>query len=240
MEKAKGLDKTALLRYNVNMNNTNEIISANLVKLRKSRKLTQAELAEQIHYSDKSISKWETGESCPSIPVALEIVKFYGITLDDLVNEELETEELPARNRSKKYSYLVITLLACSVVWLVATVSFVYGTLLSTPNPWFSYVVALPITCVVLLVFNSLWGNARLNYAIISVFTWSLLLDVFLYYLIFIGESAMWMIFILGLPVQVSIILWSQLKTRVQRVNAKNAKRTAGENDRVKTEKTEK
>ena len=58
------------------MKSVNEILSGNLVKLRKKNKLTQAELAEAIHYSDKSISKWEKGESCPSIAVAAEIAKF--------------------------------------------------------------------------------------------------------------------------------------------------------------------
>ena len=34
-------------------------VGANIARLRKSRGLTQAELAERINYSDKAVSKWE-------------------------------------------------------------------------------------------------------------------------------------------------------------------------------------
>ncbi len=195
----------------------NEIISANLVKLRKKNRLTQAELAEKIHYSDKSISKWEKGESCPSISVALEIAKFYGLTLNDLVDPELKTEEIAVpQKKPQNYSYLVITLLACSVVWLVATIAFIYGTLISTgSNPWLSFIYAIPVTCIVLIIFNSLWGNRRLNYLIISVFTWTLLTAIFLGVMVASNYTyILWSIFILGIPIQISTILWSQLKRR--------------------------
>ncbi len=197
--------------------NTNEIISANLVKLRKRNKLTQVELAEKIHYSDKSISKWEKGESCPSISVALEIAKFYGLTLNDLVDENLETEEVAVtKKKSHNYSYLVITLLACSVVWLVATIAYIYVTLFNTGDvAWMFFVYAVPLTCIVLLIFNSLWGNRRLNYVIISVFTWTILASLFLAIMIASEYTyVLWYVFILGIPIQISIILWSQLKRK--------------------------
>jgi len=47
----------------------NKIIGHNLLKLRKNMKLTQMEVAEKFNYSDKSISKWEKGESLPSVDV---------------------------------------------------------------------------------------------------------------------------------------------------------------------------
>ncbi len=200
-----------------NSKSTNEIISANLVKLRKKNKLTQAELAEKIHYSDKSISKWEKGESCPSISVALEIANFYGLTLNDLVDPELQINDMAVpQKKPHNYSYLVITLLACSVVWLVATIAFIYGTLISSVvSPWLSYIYAVPITCIILIIFNSLWGNRRLNYLIISVFTWTLLLSIFLGVMVLSNYTyILWSIFILGIPIQISTILWSQLKRR--------------------------
>jgi len=55
------------------MENINEIIGQNLLKLRKQKKLTQLELADKFNYSDKSISKWEKGESLPSIEVLHEL-----------------------------------------------------------------------------------------------------------------------------------------------------------------------
>lgn len=196
------------------MDEINNIIAVNLVKLRKKNKLTQAELAEQIHYSDKSISKWEKGESCPSIAVANEISKYYGITLNDLIDENLDAEEIQCNEvETRSLSYSVITLLACSVVWLIAAVIFVYGTLVGLVHSWLTFVCAIPITCIVLLIFNSLWGNRRKNYHILSVLNWTLLSSIFLLVL-FASEFkyVLWVIFIIGIPVQISIILWSQLK----------------------------
>ena len=49
---------------NENKNNDiREIISKNIIKYRKSLGLTQLELAEKLNYSDKTLSKWERGES---------------------------------------------------------------------------------------------------------------------------------------------------------------------------------
>ncbi len=194
------------------MSTVNEIISANLVKLRKKNKLTQAELAEAIHYSDKSVSKWEKGESCPSIAVAAEIAKFYGVKLDDLIDENFVAEETTKKGEKKRVSYLVITLLACSVVWLVSTIAFIYGNLVDgIDSPWLFFIYAIPVTCIVLLVFNSLWGNRRYNYLIISVMVWSTLTSFFVHVLT-LGH-VIWMLFLLGIPAQISIVLWSRLKS---------------------------
>ena len=43
------------------------IIAKNIYDLRVARGMTQLELAEKLHYSDKSVSKWEKGDSLPEI-----------------------------------------------------------------------------------------------------------------------------------------------------------------------------
>jgi transcriptional regulator, XRE family len=45
------------------MKDVKPIIAENLAALRKSRGLTQAELAERLDYSDKAVSRWEHGVS---------------------------------------------------------------------------------------------------------------------------------------------------------------------------------
>ena len=64
------------------MDDINLIIGKNLLELRKQAKLTQMELAEKFNYSDKSISKWEAGDSMPSIEILNNLAKFYNVTLD--------------------------------------------------------------------------------------------------------------------------------------------------------------
>lgn len=45
------------------MDELKKIIAGNISELRKNEGLTQAELAQRLHYSDKAVSKWERGVS---------------------------------------------------------------------------------------------------------------------------------------------------------------------------------
>ena len=49
------------------MKEIKDIISNNLISLRKKHNLTQNELAEKLAYSDNMVSRWERGEITPSI-----------------------------------------------------------------------------------------------------------------------------------------------------------------------------
>ena len=55
--------------------NVREIIAKNISSLRKREKMTQAQLAEKLHYSDKAISKWERGDSLPDAEMLYEMKK---------------------------------------------------------------------------------------------------------------------------------------------------------------------
>ena len=59
-----------------------------LQELRKSRGLTQEELAEALYVSRTAISKWESGRGYPSTDSLKEISKFFSITIDDLLSGE--------------------------------------------------------------------------------------------------------------------------------------------------------
>ena len=62
----------------------------NLVKLRKSKGLSQEELAEKLNVSRQTVYKWETGQSYPELDRLMLIAKLFGRSIDDLVNKELE------------------------------------------------------------------------------------------------------------------------------------------------------
>lgn len=47
------------------MSDVKQIITDNLIALRKSRNLTQQDVASYLNYTDKAVSRWETGESLP-------------------------------------------------------------------------------------------------------------------------------------------------------------------------------
>lgn len=59
-----------------------------LQELRKSRGLTQEELAEALFVSRTAISKWESGRGYPSIDSLKEISKFFSVTIDNLLSGE--------------------------------------------------------------------------------------------------------------------------------------------------------
>lgn len=57
-----------------------------LQELRKSKGLTQEELAEAICVSRTAISKWESGRGYPSIDSLKEISTYFSVTIDDLLS----------------------------------------------------------------------------------------------------------------------------------------------------------
>lgn len=192
-------------------------IAKNLVDLRKNANWTQAELAEKLNYSDKAVSKWERAESVPDIGVLKSIAELFGVSVDYLLEEEhaqpLETTENPKNNKEQKnVNRMVVALLAVALVWLVATLVFVILKLYPVQFNllWSVYVYAIPVSCIVLLVFNSIWGRAKLNYIIVSLLVWSLICSIYVGLL----SHDLKLIFVIGIPAQIIIILWSRLKKK--------------------------
>ena len=74
------------------------LIGALIRRLRTEHKLTQRQLALQLNVSDKAVSKWETGKSCPDVSIMLELCGILGIT----VNELLSGERITMENYQKK------------------------------------------------------------------------------------------------------------------------------------------
>lgn len=190
------------------MDDINKIIGKNLLQLRKNAKLTQMELADIFNYSDKSISKWETGESLPSIETLYDLCIFYGVTLDSLTKEEMPAPvEETKTKRNLLPVHLVITLLAVSAVWLLATVLFVSFKISLQKNIGFFFLWAVPISFVVLLIFNSIWGKNYLLFPILSALIWTTLTCIHVQLL----KYNLWMVYLLGIPLQVAVILWGAL-----------------------------
>lgn len=78
-----------------------------LQELRKSKGLTQKELAEQIGISDKTFSKWENGNSVPDTSMLLPLCNALEIT----VNEFLSCEKILPENYSMKAEENIMALI---------------------------------------------------------------------------------------------------------------------------------
>lgn len=84
----------------------NTYVTGNTIKqLRESRKLTQAELAEKLGVSSKTISKWETAKGLPDISLLQPLAQVLGISVIELMNGEHITNHNVSANmlRSKFY-----------------------------------------------------------------------------------------------------------------------------------------
>ncbi|MBI9048157.1 MAG: helix-turn-helix transcriptional regulator [Anaerolineaceae bacterium] len=73
----------------------NEKMAQFIAKLRKENKLTQKELAEQLNVTDKAVSKWERGLSCPEISLLSKLSHILGITTSELLNGEKAESTVP-------------------------------------------------------------------------------------------------------------------------------------------------
>lgn len=200
------------------MEDLRPIIAKNICDLRTERKITQFKLAEALNYSDKAVSKWERGESVPDITVLKRIADYFDVTVDYLLKPTHEdfVRERTRYSRVSRRNHRIITSLAVALVWTIATVLFVqFGFLFSASaalRPWMLYVYAIPISMIILLVFNSIWGKRGWNYLFISLLTWSILLSLYLTFLT-VRHFNFWPIFIVGIPGQVIICLCIGLKS---------------------------
>ena len=64
------------------------VTGATIKQLRESRNLTQAELAQKLGVSSKTVSKWETGKGLPDISLLQPLAQALGISVIELMNGE--------------------------------------------------------------------------------------------------------------------------------------------------------
>ena len=192
----------------------NQKIAKNLTYYRKAAGFTQAELAEKINYSDKSVSKWESGNGVPDIYTLMQLAQLYGVSVDVLIGEEKPLVPVEGKRTGL---HMLIMLLSSGIVWLVATCIFVGLQLLNpTEGLWLTFLYAVPVNAIVLVVYASIWKYRMLNFVSISTIVWTVLTCVFLTVRIACrlhgGEAnlgSLWTIFLLGVPLQVLEILWA-------------------------------
>lgn len=197
----------------------NAIIGKNLLRLRKDKKLTQLEVAEKFNYSDKSISKWEKGESMPSVDVLCELAEFYGVSLNDLTQENSTPQAVEQQKPNKKEkkhtphmfsTRLMVTLLSVGAVWLCATILFVLLKIFADINYYMTFLWSGVLSLIVLVVFNGIWGRMRYLFPILTGLLWLILTSLHVQMLIH-SSFNIWPIYFLGIPLQILIILWGAL-----------------------------
>lgn len=70
-----------------------ESIGKFIAACRKEKGLTQVQLSEKLNITNRAVSKWETGKSCPDASIMLELCDILGITVNELLSGERITME---------------------------------------------------------------------------------------------------------------------------------------------------
>lgn len=124
----------------------------NVRELRISRKLNQVQLGEKLSYSSKAISKWENGDVMPDVVTLKMIADFFSIKVDDLISNKHVVFK-----SHKKRNHTLVTISSALLAFLVAAIVFLILSSVHFEKSWLSFIVAIPVSGIVLVVFSSLW-----------------------------------------------------------------------------------
>ncbi len=208
------------------MENLSYVLAKNIAVFRRNAKLTQAELAEKLNFSDKSVSKWERGDGMPDLSVLMQMCEIFGVTLNDMVCDN--PVEVKPKNHVNR-NHLLISLMSVVGVWLLATCAFVICWLASSGNisGWISFIIAIPTSFVVLVVFASIWGSKWQLFSFITALIWTSLMSIC------VCASVSWGIVLIGIPAQIIAVLAFLLK----KIDGSWKITVENMNDKVKQEK---
>ena len=104
---------------------TEDSFGKTLAKLRKERKLTQQELADLLHVTNKTISKWETNTTAPDIDTLKRISQVLNVPVDVLLgNSKLTVADNSNKHKiTKKKIILLLSLLFVSLFFIYYLIS---------------------------------------------------------------------------------------------------------------------
>lgn len=182
----------------VTTNKIRENFARNLAFYRKAANKTQLELANELNYSDKSISKWERGDGLPDLEVTAQIAKILGVGVSDLIADKVKRRILITRNKA------LITWLSIGGVWLIAAILyFLFELILPDTPSWLVFIYALPISAIVAIVFSGIWWRKIHVLLSVSVLIWSAGLCVCLSY----SNPKIFLIFIIAAILELMSLL---------------------------------
>ena len=183
-------------------------VAKNIVQYRKAHHDTQLDLATKLNYSDKSVSKWERGESLPDVYILSQIAELYGVSVSALIGEIQPPKE------SKPHYHMFILLLSLALTMAVATLLFSMFMICKVDYPaWMFFVYALPVCSIICIVFTSLWWGILWQGVSVSALIWTLGLSL---YLSFELENVS-LIFLVCAALQVLTLLWEGFRKFLQR-----------------------
>ncbi len=182
------------------------ITAANIISLRTKAGMTQAQLAELLNYSDKSVSKWERAEAVPDAYVLKHMSEIFGVSVDYLLSSHNDWEPI-SQKQKRRYRSEIIVLISMVGIWTLAFFIFIIGWILGHLF-WMVFIYAIPISLITLLVFNSVWEDGKRNYYIIS----TLVASIFVMFYLALLRWNPWQILLLIVPAELIVFLAFRVK----------------------------
>ena len=109
------------------------IFREKLVQLRKSRNLTQEQLAEELGVSRQAVSRWESGDSTPDMNNLLGLCNLFGVSSDYLIHDNYESDnDMPivkekneqiSKVKSKKKIYHLYSAIGFTIAIICSCIS---------------------------------------------------------------------------------------------------------------------
>lgn len=185
------------------------IVAERLAAYRKRANLTQAQLAEKLNYSDKSVSKWERGDGLPDLLVLCRLAEIYEIPVDEFLHEG--KLKRPASERRKRH--WLISLLSAGLAGLIGALVFYLLMVFEVPYAWMAFVCTIPVIAIITVVFSHLWGNILMQCISVSALVWSLTAIIYVFVRILANPvTGNGFLFLLGGGMQVLVLLWYLLQ----------------------------
>lgn len=189
------------------MKSAKEIVTENLIKLRKQANLTQIELSRKISYSDKAISRWEKGEVVPNIEILEELSRIYDVPISYFFTEH-NLEEAKKFNDRQKNLYAATLLSLVLIVWTISIIVFLILRKYGYRKDYMSFIWAVPATIFVAWRALKVWFKDKFFLIMSSLTFWSIVVASYIQ----LFEYNLWYIFFINIPIQITIILNAVLK----------------------------
>ncbi len=130
-------------------------VAENIKKIRKERNLTQKELGDLLHVSNKTISKWESNRSLPDIDIIKSIAKVFDIDYKIIIDGEiLDEDEAKLITQSSKSATWIRSLYIISLV--VTNYFFAKAYIILDVDYIFLFIMILVSSIVLLVICKSL------------------------------------------------------------------------------------
>lgn len=194
------------------LNELKLICAANLINLRTSKNMTQAELGSKLNYSDKNVSKWERGEALPDTFALTRIAEIFGVTADYILSAHDTVEApvgMPVEDNAPTYRADVIIAIAVLSIMTSALTAFVILWLYGNPE-WRIFLIGISLSLLVAIVLDGAFYKWTGVLYIISAFVLSLF--VLIYFAV--PEANIWQVFLIAVPAVALVFLAGNVRKK--------------------------